>query len=196
MSGARTKARTRAVEILFESEQRGEDAVTVLERRRVNSQQLFGAYTEELVRGVLLRRAEIDEAIQTWSRGWSLERMPAVDRNILRLGAWELLFNDDVPDTVAVDEAVGLAKALSTDDSPSFVNGVLGRLQTVKPTLVDAADSFAEVTETDDPVVGVQPAVETEAEREPATPDVVETPKTSGTLGPAEETTAADPERI
>ncbi len=137
MSGARTKARTRAVEILFEAEQRGEDPVNVLERRRKNSQQLFGAYTEELVRGVQLRGPEIDEAIQTWARGWTLERMPAVDRNILRLGAWELLFNDDVPDTVAVDEAVGLAKTLSTDDSPSFINGVLGRLQGVKPTLMD-----------------------------------------------------------
>lgn len=140
MSGARTKARTRAVEILFEAEARGEDPVQVLERRRQNSQQLFGAYTEELVRGVVLRKPEVDEAIQTWARGWTLERMPAVDRNILRLGAWELLFNDDVPDTVAVDEAVGLAKALSTDESPSFINGVLGRLQSVKPTLVDAVE--------------------------------------------------------
>ncbi|KAA9395090.1 transcription antitermination factor NusB [Kocuria coralli] len=140
MKGSRTKARTRAVEILFEAEQRGEDAISVLARRRKNSEQLFGAYTEELVRGVALRKGEIDEAIQTWSRGWTMERMPAVDRTILRLGAWELLFNDEVPDTVAVDEAVGLAKSLSTDDSPSFVNGVLGRLQTVKPTLIEAPE--------------------------------------------------------
>ncbi|MDO4254589.1 MAG: transcription antitermination factor NusB [Kocuria sp.] len=147
MSGARTKARTRAVEILFEAEQRSEDPIQVLERRRSNSQQLFGAYTEELVRGVLARRDEIDETIQTWARGWTLERMPAVDRTILRLGTWELLFNDDVPDTVAVDEAVGLAKQLSTDDSPSFVNGVLGRLQTVKPTLVDVDTPVAAIPE-------------------------------------------------
>ncbi|NHU84124.1 transcription antitermination factor NusB [Kocuria sp. JC486] len=161
MSGARTKARTRAVEILFEAEQRGEEPLTVLERRRENSQQLFGAYTEELVRGVLLRKGEIDEAIQTWSRGWSLDRMPAVDRNILRLGAWELLFNDDVPDTVAVDEAVGLAKSLSTDDSPSFVNGILGRLQTVKPTFVDDA-AAGDLTE---PAVDAESGPSPEADR-------------------------------
>lgn len=158
MSGARTKARTRAVEILFEAEQRGEDPANVLDRRRQNSQQLFGAYTEELVRGVQLRAAEIDEAIQTWARGWTLERMPAVDRNILRLGAWELLFNDDVPDTVAVDEAVGLAKTLSTDDSPSFINGVLGRLQGVKSTLVDPPATLAGQADATEPVGSSAPA--------------------------------------
>lgn len=149
MSGARTKARTRAIEILFEAEQRNENPLVVLERRRLNSQQLFGAYTEEMIRGVQLRRGELDEAIQTWARGWTLERMPAVDRNILRLGAWELLFNDDVPDTVAVDEAVGLAKKLSTDDSPSFVNGVLGRLQNVKPTLVEPVSAVTPMSDMD-----------------------------------------------
>jgi N utilization substance protein B len=72
----------------------------------------------------------------THSHGWTIERMPAVDRVLLRLGAWEILFNDDVPDAVAVDEAVDLARALSTDESPAFVNGLLGRLVDLKPTLL------------------------------------------------------------
>lgn len=133
---ARGRARLRAVEILFESEQRGEPALEVMARRRTHDDKLIGAYTEEIIRGVLLRCPEIDEAVQTWSRGWTIERMPAVDRTVLRTGAWELLYNDDVPDAVAVSEAVGLARELSTDDSPGFVNGLLGRLQSVKPSLL------------------------------------------------------------
>lgn len=137
---ARGRARTRAVEILFESEQRHEPALEVMTRRRVHDDKQIGAYTEEIIRGVLLRRPEIDEAVQTWSRGWTIERMPAVDRTLLRVGAWELLYNDDVPDAVAVAEAVGLARELSTDDSPNFVNGLLGRLQKVKPSLLAAQE--------------------------------------------------------
>ncbi|MFE7629880.1 transcription antitermination factor NusB [Kocuria sp. NPDC057446] len=133
---ARGKARRRAVEILFEAEQRSEDAREVMERRRLHSDSLVSPYAEELVLGVTMRRGELDEYLETYSQGWTLERMPAVDRNVLRVGAWELLFNDDVPDGVAVAEAVGLAKELAGDDSPRFVNGLLGRLQQMKPTLL------------------------------------------------------------
>jgi N utilization substance protein B len=133
---ARGKARRRAVEILFEAEQRHEDARQVMERRRLHSDALVSPYAEELVLGVLMRRGEIDEYLETYSQGWTLERMPAVDRNVLRVGAWELLFNDDVPDAVAVAEAVDVAKELSGDESPGFVNGLLGRLQKMKPTLL------------------------------------------------------------
>ncbi|GAB2625582.1 UNVERIFIED_CONTAM: transcription antitermination factor NusB [Kocuria sp. CPCC 205316] len=133
---ARGKARRRAVEILFEAEQRSEDAREVMERRRVHSDSLVSPYAEELVLGVTMRRGELDEYLETYSQGWTLERMPAVDRNVLRVGAWELLFNDDVPDGVAVAEAVNLAKELAGDDSPRFVNGLLGRLQQMKPTLL------------------------------------------------------------
>jgi transcription antitermination protein NusB len=133
---ARGKARRRAVEILFEAEQRHEDARQVMERRRLHSDALVSPYAEELVLGVLMRRGEIDEYLETYSQGWTLERMPAVDRNVLRVGAWELLFNDDVPDAVAVAEAVNVAKELSGDESPGFVNGLLGRLQKMKPTLL------------------------------------------------------------
>jgi N utilization substance protein B len=76
-----------------------------------------------------------DEVLATYAHGWTIERMPAVDRALLRIGTWEILFNDDVPDVVAVDEAVDLARSLSTDESPSFVNGLLGRLLQLKPTL-------------------------------------------------------------
>jgi N utilization substance protein B len=133
---ARGKARRRAVEILFEAEQRHEDARQVMERRRLHSDALVSPYAEELVLGVLMRRGEIDEYLEAYSQGWTLERMPAVDRNVLRVGAWELLFNDDVPDAVAVAEAVNVAKELSGDESPGFVNGLLGRLQKMKPTLL------------------------------------------------------------
>ena len=133
---ARGKARRRAVEILFEAEQRGEDAREVMERRRLHSDALVSPYAEELVLGVTMRRGELDEYLETYSQGWTLERMPAVDRNVLRVGAWELLFNDDVPDGVAVAESVNLAKDLGGDDSPRFVNGLLGRLQKMKPTLL------------------------------------------------------------
>ena len=86
--------------------------------------------------GVIAKQGQIDELLRTYAQGWTLERMPAVDRVILRIGTWELLFNDDVPDGVAVSEAVALARTMSTDDSPGFVNGLLGRLQELKPTLL------------------------------------------------------------
>jgi N utilization substance protein B len=133
---ARGKARRRAVEILFEAEQRREDVREVMERRRLHSDSLVAPYAEQLVLGVTMRRGELDEYLETYSQGWTLDRMPAVDRNVLRVGAWELLFNDDVPDGVAVAEAVSIAKELAGDDSPRFVNGLLGRLQELKPTLL------------------------------------------------------------
>ena len=88
-----------------------------------------------LVEGVIANRERIDELLSTYAVGWTLERMPAVDRNLLRIGTYELLWLDDVPDAVAIDEAVELATSLSTDDSPSFVNGLLARLLELKPTL-------------------------------------------------------------
>lgn len=137
MSGARSKARIRAVEILFEAEQRDESVRDALVRRRENSSSPIQPYTVEILEGVDGRHEDIDEFLETYSQGWELSRMPAVDRNALRVGAWELLYNDDVPDGVAVAEAVAVARELSTDDSPRFVNGLLGRLQKVKPSLLD-----------------------------------------------------------
>ena len=133
---ARGKARSRAVEILFEAEQRSATVSEVIQRRRDNTEQLINPYTVQVVDGVIAKQAQIDEILRTYAQGWTLERMPAVDRVILRVGVWELLFNDEVPDGVAVSEAVAQARTLSTDDSPAFVNGLLGRIQQLKPTLL------------------------------------------------------------
>lgn len=135
---ARTKARTRALDILFEADQRGLNAETLLDERVRDTESRAGnnPYTGELVRGVVARWTDINAALTDYSQGWTLDRMPAVDRAILRLGAWEVLFNDEIPDAVAISEAVALATDLSTDESPAFVNGLLGRLSEVKATIV------------------------------------------------------------
>ncbi|GGS60590.1 MULTISPECIES: transcription antitermination factor NusB [Actinokineospora] len=127
--GARSKARKRAVDLLFEAAVRGVDPVTLL-ADRVGSPDVppVNDYTVTLVEGVSAHRARIDELLTEHAQGWTLERMPAVDLAILRMGLYELLWATDVPDPVAIDEAVQLAKSLSTDDSPRFVNGVLGRI--------------------------------------------------------------------
>lgn len=135
-NSARSKARRRALDILFEAEQREVSAMSALTARREKAGQIINPYSVDLVEGVTAMAGSIDEFLQTYSQGWTLERMPAVDRIILRIGTWELLYNDDVPDGVAVSEAVELAKVLSTDESPQFVNGLLGRLQQIKPTLL------------------------------------------------------------
>ncbi|MFJ5860144.1 transcription antitermination factor NusB [Pseudarthrobacter sp. NPDC092439] len=133
---ARGKARSRALDVLFEAEQRSASAFDVLRARREKTDQVVNPYTVDIIEGVVSRQAAIDEFLETYSQGWSLERMPSVDRIILRIGTWELLYNDDVPDGVAVSEAVALAKTLSTDESPQFINGLLGRLQQLKPSLL------------------------------------------------------------
>jgi N utilization substance protein B len=133
---ARGKARNRALDVLFEAEQRSVSAFDVLRARREKTDQIVNPYTLEIVEGVVSYQSAIDEFLETYSQGWTLERMPSVDRIILRIGTWELLYNDDVPDGVAVSEAVALAKTLSTDESPSFINGLLGRLQQLKPSLL------------------------------------------------------------
>lgn len=130
--GARTKARKRALDVLYAAEMRRESADDALDRLIADGEAPTNAYTVTLVRGVVAHRAEIDDLLTTYADGWTLDRMPAVDRNVLRIGAWELLHADDVPDTVAVTEAMTLVRELSTDDSPTFVNGVLGAIQRSK----------------------------------------------------------------
>jgi N utilization substance protein B len=134
---ARSKARKRALEVLYEAEVRREPPADVLGRRSAETGQPLAeqAFVERLVAGVGEHRDRIDELIATYSVGWTLDRMPMVDRNILRLGAYELLWNDEVPDGVAISEAVALATELSTDESPRFVNGLLSRLLELKPSL-------------------------------------------------------------
>ncbi|WP_309079820.1 transcription antitermination factor NusB [Zhihengliuella sp.] len=134
---ARSKARLRALEVLFEADQRGVTALSALQQRReANADWTVNPYTMTLVEGVVSQQERIDEILSTYARGWTLDRMPAVDRAALRLGTWEILFNDEVPDGVAVAEAMSLAKELSTDESPEFINGLLGRIQQMKPTLL------------------------------------------------------------
>ena len=134
---ARTKARKRALDLLFEAEQRGDDAADLLRERLATpvTEAPLSEFTADLVMGLVEHRAQVEELITTYSQGWTLQRMPAVDRAILRLGAYEVLFSTDVPEPVAISEWVGLATELSTDDSPRFVNGLLARLAEVKPTL-------------------------------------------------------------
>ena len=132
---ARSKARKRALDILFEAEVRGEPVLSVLEQRIIADSPPVSEYAQELVRGVQAHRERIDELLAEYAQGWSLDRMPIVDRNVLRIGLYELLWADDVPDAVAISEAVLLARDLSTDASPAFVNGLLGRLLELKPTL-------------------------------------------------------------
>lgn len=133
---SRTKARLRALEVLFEADQRNEDYIEVLRRRRLYTVAQISAYSEEIIRGVRDHDEEIREFVETYARDWSFERMPAVDRAVLRIGTWELLYNDELPDAVAISEAVGLARVLSTNESPKFVNGLLDKLRQVKPTLL------------------------------------------------------------
>jgi|TARA_R110002020_G_scaffold9321_16_gene36875 N utilization substance protein B len=130
---ARTKARKRALDILFQADVRGDEPGVILaaEAQRAASEPAREAswlYAREIVDGVIDHHEEIDELIATHSKDWKIERMPAVDRALLRMGVWELLHNDEVPTAVVIDEAVELAKEFSTDDSGSFVHGVLARV--------------------------------------------------------------------
>ena len=132
---ARSKARKRALDILFEAEVRDEPVLELLAERTAAADPPVSDYAGELVRGVHAHAAQIDELLAAYAQGWTLDRMPAVDRNILRIGTFELLWQDDVPDAVAISEAVAQARELSTDGSPAFVNGLLARLLELKPTL-------------------------------------------------------------
>jgi transcription antitermination protein NusB len=132
---ARSKARKRALDVLFEAELRGEPVLGLLDERVADASPPVSPYAAELVRGVQAHRDRIDELLAAHAQDWTLERMAAVDRNILRIGAYELLWAPDVPDPVAISEAVRLARDLSTDASPAFVNGLLARLLELKPTL-------------------------------------------------------------
>lgn len=133
---ARSKARKRALDILFEAELRGLPVLELLSERQSLGEQPVPEYTAGLVRGVAAHSARIDLLIsENVIDDWTLERLPAVDRNILRIGIYELLWTSDVPDAVAISEAVALAESLSTESSPAFVNGLLSRIKNLKPTL-------------------------------------------------------------
>ena len=132
---ARSKARKRALDVLFEAELRGSPTLELLAERITLGSPPVPPYAADLVRGVTVHSARIDELLSEYAEGWTLERMPAVDRNVLRIGVYELLWAPDVPDNVAISEAVLLAQDLSTDASPAFVNGLLARIAELKPSL-------------------------------------------------------------
>jgi N utilization substance protein B len=136
---ARSKARKQALDLLYETDIRGTDLVKTLEERDIPADgpdaRPIREYTRELVNGVSDNRRKIDELITTYAQGWDMDRLPAVDRNILRLGIYEILWSNSVPTSVAIDEALDLAKELSSDDSSKYIHGVLGRKASIKDTI-------------------------------------------------------------
>ncbi|KQW03800.1 N utilization substance protein B [Leifsonia sp. Root4] len=135
---ARTKARKRALDILYSADMRQisiDDAIAAEAARAVSEPARAASwlYAREIVDGIVDNKADIDEMIETYAVGWTLARMPAIDRALLRIGIWEIMYNDDVPDAVAISEAVEAATVLSTDDSAGFINGLLAKISQVKP---------------------------------------------------------------
>ena len=136
---ARSKARKQALDLLYESDLRGTDLLQTLQSRDVVEEgpdaRPIRDYTKELVNGVAENRRKIDELITTYAQGWDMDRLPAVDRNILRLGIFEILWSAEVPISVAIDESLALAKELSSDESSKYIHGVLGRIASIKDTI-------------------------------------------------------------
>ncbi len=137
---ARTKSRKRAVDAVFAADIRGKSPIELLDDTleqnsdRQNQDVIF-AYARDIVEGVIKHKDEIDAYLEAYSQGWTLDRMPTLDRAIMRVATWEIVFNDDVPDSVAVNEAVEIAKEYSTDDSPAFINGLLNKIASTKTAL-------------------------------------------------------------
>jgi N utilization substance protein B len=131
--GARTKARKRAIDLLYGADLReiSLNAAIEMEAKRAQGEPDRAnswSYARQIVEGIAEHGDEIDELIETYAQGWTINRMPVTDRAIVRIGIWEILFNDEIPDGVAISEAVEAAKSLSTEDSAGFVNGLLGRI--------------------------------------------------------------------
>jgi N utilization substance protein B len=136
---ARSKARKQALDLLYETDIRGTNLVDTLNARDIPAEgpdaRPIREYTRELVGGVSDNRRKIDELITTYAQGWDMDRLPAVDRNILRLGIYEILWSTNVPTSVAIDEALDLARELSSDESSKYIHGVLGRIASIKDTI-------------------------------------------------------------
>jgi N utilization substance protein B len=136
---ARSKARKQALDILYESDIRSSDALAILESRDVTEEgpdaRPIREYTRELITGVTSNKRKVDELIATYAQGWDMDRLAAVDRNILRLGIFEIIWSDELADGIAIDEAITLAKDLSTDDSATFIHGLLGKISSIKESV-------------------------------------------------------------
>ena len=136
---ARSKARKQSLDLLYESDIRGTVALEILESRDIEGvgpdARPIREYTKELISGISEHRRKIDELISTYAQGWDMDRLPAVDRNILRLGIFELLWGKELTDSIIIDEALTLAKDLSTEESAGYIHGVLGRIASIKSEL-------------------------------------------------------------
>ena len=136
---ARSKARKQTLDLLYESDIRGSSAADLLVLRDVPDEspdaRPIRDFTKALIGGITENRRKIDELIATYAQGWDMDRLPAVDRNILRLAIYEIIWSDDVEDAVAIDEALNLARDLSTDESAGYIHGVLGRISTIKASI-------------------------------------------------------------
>ena len=136
---ARSKARKQALDILYESDIRSSDSLAILESREVTEEgpdaRPIRDFTRELISGVASHKRKIDELIATYAQGWDMDRLAAVDRNILRLGIYEIIWSDELADGIAIDEAISLAKDLSTEDSATFIHGLLGKISSIKESI-------------------------------------------------------------
>ena len=136
---ARSKARKQALDILYESDIRSSSPIDILTSRDISEVGLdsrpIREYTREIIEGVSAHRRKIDELISTYAQGWDMDRLPTVDRNIMRLALYEILWCQDLDDAIAIDEALSLAKELSTDESAAYIHGVLGRIASIKEGL-------------------------------------------------------------
>lgn len=136
---ARSKARKQTLDLLYESDIRSSDLLALLASRDVEEEgsdaRPIREYTKSLIEGIHTHKRKIDELITTYAQGWDMDRLPAVDRNILRLGIYEILWSPELDDAIVIDEALILAKDLSTDDSAGYIHGVLGRIASIKSSL-------------------------------------------------------------
>ncbi|RSX52094.1 transcription antitermination factor NusB [Bifidobacterium samirii] len=162
---ARSTARKRALNTLYEADEKGQDILSLLAERiaEPGAQTPLPDYAIEIVRGVADHRRDIDRTLNDHSTGWKVRRMGVVDRNILRIAVWEILFNDDVPDKVAIDEALALAKTLCDDDSPAFIHGLLSAVCSDREAVLSAL-AQAEEPATDVPAEAVDEGVGVDAD--------------------------------
>lgn len=136
---ARSKARKQALDLLYEADIRGGSALEILQSRDIPEEgpdtRPIRDFTKELISGISDNTRKIDELITTYAQGWDMDRLPAVDRNILRLAIYEIIWSSDLADGIAIDEALTLAKELSTDESAGYIHGVLGKISSIKESI-------------------------------------------------------------
>lgn len=136
---ARSKARKQALDLLYEADIRGGSALEILQSRDTPEEgpeaRPIRDFTKELISGISDNTRKIDELITTYAQGWDMDRLPAVDRNILRLAIYEIVWSSDLADGIAIDEALTLAKELSTDESAGYIHGVLGKISSIKESI-------------------------------------------------------------